>query len=219
MLAVSAVTVTLPRRWSSPGGKPLPPTGMAEVFRVFARDLAAGRRVWDAETARFIAGQFDELAGEWDTTRATGRDDPLRDALDRGGPFPDGPCLELGSGTGLFTPLLDSVFPQVISVDLSEQMLRQAAGRSPLRIRADAGTLPVVDAQVAIIAAVDMLLFPVETARVLAPDGVVLWINQLGEDGPLYLPAEDVAAALPGQWRAVEAHAGWGSWAALRRAR
>lgn len=53
--------------------------------------------------------------------------------------------------------------------------------------------------------------------RVLAPDGVLLWINQLGEDGPLYLPADDVAAALPGQWQAVEAHAGWGSWAALRR--
>ncbi|MET8405210.1 hypothetical protein [Streptomyces sp900116325] len=63
-----------------------------------------------------------------------------------------------------------------------------------------------------------MLLFPTETARVLAPDGVLLWINQLGQDGPLYLPAEDVAAALPGQWTAVEAEAGWGSWACMRRA-
>lgn len=207
----------LSRLWPSPGGKPLPPTGMAEVFRAFARDLAAGRRSWDADTARFIADQFDQLAGEWDTTRATGRDDPLRDALDRGGPFPDGPCLELGSGTGLFTPLLGSAFPQMISIDLSEQMLRQAAGRSPLRVRADAGALPVADARVAVIAAIDMLLFPAESARVLAPDGVLLWINQLGEDGPLYLPAEEVAAALPGPWQAVEAHAGWGSWAVLRR--
>jgi hypothetical protein len=46
---------------------------------------------------------------------------------------------------------------------------------------------------------------------------VLLWINQLGEDGPLYLPTEDVAAALPGQWHAVEGRAGWGSWAVLRR--
>ncbi|WP_329537983.1 class I SAM-dependent methyltransferase (plasmid) [Streptomyces sp. NBC_01450] len=214
---MSAVTATLPRIWPSPGGKPLPPTGMAEVFRAFARDLAAGRRAWDAGTARFIAGQFDELAAEWDTSRATGRDDPLRDALDRGGPFPDGTCLELGSGTGLFTPLLDSAFEWVISVDLAEQMLRQAVGRSPLRVRADASALPAADAQVAVIAAIDMLLFPAEIARVLAPDGVLLWINQLGEDGPQYWPADDVAAALPGQWHAVEAQAGWGGWAVLRR--
>lgn len=211
------MTTTLPRICPSPGGKPLPPTGTAEVFRAFARDLAVGRRPWDAETARFIAGQFDELASKWDATRATGRDDPLRDALDRGGPFPGGSCLELGSGTGLFTPLLGSVFPQVISVDLSEQMLHRAAARSPLRVRADASMLPMADAQVTVVAAIDMLLFPAETARILAPDGVLLWINQLGEDGPLYLPADDVAAALPGQWQAVEAHAGWGSWAVLRR--
>jgi hypothetical protein len=82
---------------------------------------------------------------------------------------------------------------------------------------ADASALPVADAQVVAVAAIDMLLFPVETARVLAPGGVLLWINQLGEDGPLYLPAEDVAAALPGQWQAIEAQAGWGSWVVLRR--
>ncbi|MCT9113313.1 hypothetical protein [Streptomyces mirabilis] len=82
---MSAMTATLPRIWPSPGGTPLPPTGMAEVFRAFACDLAAARRAWDARTARFIAGQFDELPGEWDTSRATGHDDPLRDALNRGG--------------------------------------------------------------------------------------------------------------------------------------
>lgn len=214
---MSDVTATLPRIWPSPGGKPLPPSGMAEVFRAFARDLAAGRRSWDVDTARFIAGQFDELASEWDVTRATGRDDPLRDALERGGPFPGGSCLELGSGTGLFTPLLGTVFPRVISMDLAEQMLHRAAGRSPLRVRADASALPVAAAHVAVIAAIDMLLFPAEVARALAPDGVLLWINQLGEEGPLYLPADDVAAALPGKWQAVEAQAGWGSWAVLRR--
>ncbi|MBT2469020.1 class I SAM-dependent methyltransferase [Streptomyces sp. ISL-66] len=165
-----------------------------------------------------MAEQFDHLAADWDTTQATGRTDPVRDALARGGPFPHGPCLELGSGTGLFTPLLASAFPSVISLDLSEQMLRQAAGRSPARVRADAGALPAADASVTAIAAIDMLLFADETARVLSRDGVLLWINQLGEDGPLYLPASEVAAALPGRWHATEALAGWGSWAVLRRA-
>jgi SAM-dependent methyltransferase len=125
--------------------------------------------------------------------------------------------LEVGSGTGQFSALLASVFPVVISLDLSEQMLRQAAGRSPARVRADAGNLPAPDASFAAVAAIDMLLFPAETAPVLAPDGVLLRINQLGQDGPLYLPADDVAAALPGKWHATEAAAGWGSRAVLRR--
>jgi SAM-dependent methyltransferase len=203
----------------SPDGKPVPPSGSAEVFRTFAQDLTAGRRPWTAEAARFVADQFDQLAGEWDSARATGRDDPLRDALARGGPMPQGPCLELGSGTGLFTPALTAVFPQVVSVDLSMGMLRRANGRSPWRVRADASGLPLADASVTAVAAVDMLLFPGETARVLAPDGVLLWINQLGCDGPLHLPAATVAAALPGEWQALESEAGWGSWALLRRSR
>ncbi|MFE5194612.1 class I SAM-dependent DNA methyltransferase [Streptomyces sp. NPDC056601] len=210
------MTTFLPRIYPSVDDKPLPSTGTAEVFRVFARDLAAGRRSWDGETARFIADQFDQMAAEWDTTLATGRDEPLRDALERGGPFPGGVCLELGSGTGLFTELLRSEFSRVISVDLSEQMLRQAVGRSPTRVRADAAALPLADAQVSVVAAIDMLLFPAEIVRVLAPNGVLLWINQLGEDGPLHLPATDVADALPGDWQAVGADAGWGSWAVLR---
>ncbi|MFG2525883.1 class I SAM-dependent methyltransferase [Streptomyces sp. NPDC048527] len=207
----------LPRTLPSPDGKPLTAKDTAEAFRAFARDLAAGRRAWTASEASFLAGLFDRLAPDWDTAHATGRDDPVRDALTRGGPLPQGTCLELGSGTGQFTRLLASAFPTVISVDLSEEMLRQAASRSPARVRADASALPVADASIGAVAAIDMLLFPTETARVLAPDGVLLWINQLGQDGPLYLPTEDVAAALPGQWMATEAEAGWGTWACLRR--
>ncbi|MDQ0578062.1 class I SAM-dependent methyltransferase [Streptomyces rishiriensis] len=211
------MSLTLPLVLPSPDGKPLPPDDTARAFRSFARDLAAGRRQWTAAEAHFLGGLFDQLAAGWDTTQATGRDEPLRDALTRGGPLPYGPCLEVGSGTGQFSALLASAFPAVISLDLSEQMLRQAAGRSPARVHADASSLPLPDASIAAVAAIDMLLFPAETARVLAPDGVLLWINQLGQDGPLYLPADDVAAALPGQWHATDAAAGWGSWAVLRR--
>ncbi|MGQ4420853.1 class I SAM-dependent methyltransferase [Streptomyces sp. SAS_269] len=211
------MTVTLPRVLPSLEGKPVPPPGTTETFRAFASDLAAGRRSWTAETAHFITDMFDQLAADWDTTRATGRDEPLHEALTRGGPMPHGPCLELGSGTGLYTPALTAAFPHVISADLSMGMLQQAGGRSPWPIRGDASTLPLTDASVAAVAAIDMLLFPAETARVLAPDGVLLWINQLGSDGPLYLPADTVAAALPGTWQATQSEAGWGSWAVLRR--
>ncbi|MFE3526379.1 hypothetical protein ACFXOD_33155 [Streptomyces sp. NPDC059161] len=54
------------------------------------------------------------------------------------------PCLELGSSTGLFASLLSTVFPQVISVDLSLRMLQQAHGRSPVRVQADRGTWTVL---------------------------------------------------------------------------
>jgi len=150
---------TLPRLLAAPEGKPVPFPGTADVFRAFARELAAGRRPWTPETASFIAGQFDGLAAAWDTTRDTGRDDPLRDALARGAPLPAGRCLEAGCGTGQYTPLLATVFPTVASVDLSEQMLRQAAGSSPTRIQADASRLPFASASMAAVAAVDMLLF------------------------------------------------------------
>ncbi|MEV4252264.1 hypothetical protein AB0J52_03730 [Spirillospora sp. NPDC049652] len=66
--------------------------------------------------------------------------------------------------------------------------------------------------------AIDMLLFPHEIARVLTPEGVLLWINQLGSDGPLYLPTAPTAAALPGHWHGLEAESGWGTWSALHRA-
>ncbi|MFI6520412.1 hypothetical protein ACIBF1_33010 [Spirillospora sp. NPDC050679] len=49
-----------------------------------------------------------------------------------------------------------------------------------------------------------MLLFPAKIVRVLAPGGVLLWLNQLGGDGPLYLPT------------ATETEAGWGIWALFR---
>lgn len=188
----------LPRILRSPDSKPLPPRDTSEAFRAFTRDLAAGGRDWTAAEAGFLAGLFDELAPDWDTAHATGRDDPLRDALARGG-LPYGPCLEIGSGTGQFTPILASAFPAVISVDLSEHMLRQAVGRSPARVRADASALPAPDASIAVDTASDMILFPTETARILAPHGVLLWINQLGQDGPLYLPADEVADGLPGR--------------------
>lgn len=87
------MTATLPRILPRPVGKPVPSPGTADAFRAFARDLAAGRRPWTAHTAQFIAAQFDQLATDWDSTRASGRDDPLRDALTRGGPLPAGPCL------------------------------------------------------------------------------------------------------------------------------
>ncbi|MGW6749759.1 methyltransferase domain-containing protein [Streptomyces sp. NPDC055006] len=120
----------LPRILPGPDSKPSPQNNTAAAFRAFARDLAAGRRPGTTGAAGFLSDLFDQLAGSRDSDQVTGRDDPLHDALARGGPFRRSTCLEIGSGTGLFTPNLSAAFDTVISIDLSEQMLRQAAGRS-----------------------------------------------------------------------------------------
>ncbi|MGI8684459.1 MAG: hypothetical protein ACR2MO_05120, partial [Acidimicrobiales bacterium] len=86
------------------------------------------------------------------------------------------------------------------------------------RLRADSSTLPVRHGAAAVVALVNMFLFPAEVDRVLAPDGVLLWVNTLGDATPIHLPATDVQAALPGDWDGVAADAGWGTWATFRRA-
>ena len=65
---------------------------------------------------------------------------------------------------------------------------------------------------------VNCFLFPAEVDRVLAPDGVVVWVNSSGAETPIHLPAEDVVEALPGQWAGVQSGAGIGIWCVLRRA-
>jgi trans-aconitate methyltransferase len=51
---------------------------------------------------------------------------PLADALAHGGSWEPGTCSEIGSGTGLLTPLLERVWDAIVCVDLAREML---AGR------------------------------------------------------------------------------------------
>jgi hypothetical protein len=64
---------------------------------------------------------------------------------------------------------------------------------------------------------INMLLFPTEMARVLALHGVLVWVNTSGDRTPIYLPADDVVAALPGDWTGKAGEAGTGTWCAVRR--
>ena len=164
-----------------------------------------------------MSALFDSMAPTW-----TGRDGPdrhasLHDALARGGPFTPGPCLEVGSGTGEATPILRARFGNVIALDLSREMLRYAPAECP-RVQADSSALPVAADSATVAALVNMLLFPVEVDRVLAPAGALLWVNTLGDATPIHLPAADVLDALPGTWHGMTADAGWGTWLVARRA-
>jgi hypothetical protein len=95
-------------------------------------------------------------------------------------------------------------------------MLRLASvtGR---QVQSDGSALPIRTGSASVIALVNMFLFPGETARALADDGVLLWVSTNGERTPIFLPPTDVLDALPGEWEATTSEAGWGTWLTARR--
>jgi SAM-dependent methyltransferase len=185
---------------------------MQELTRAIASEPGA----WTPDRKTKIATLFDAMAAGWRERDRPERHEALADALARGGPFPSGCCVEVGSGTGNATADLQRAFGGVVSLDLSREMLR-LAGTPGQRVQSDASALPVRTGSVAVVALVNMFLFPAEVARVLAADGVLLWVSTNGDGTPIYLPPADVVRALPGTWEGVTAGAGWGSWCTARR--
>jgi SAM-dependent methyltransferase len=185
---------------------------MRELTRAIARDPDA----WTPEQQAQIVSLFDSSASDWRDRDVPERHDALLDALTRGGPFTSGWCVEIGSGTGNATADLLGAFDDVVSLDLSREMLRLASYRGRL-IQADASALPLRTGSGGVVVLINMFLFPLETARVLAEDGVVLWVSTNGDETPIYLPPAEVLSALPGTWDGRTSEAGWGTWLAARR--
>ncbi len=197
--------------------EPTPFAGPDHPMRRLTRRLALGE-AWTLERSARVQGVFDGLAESWsadrvDVTKAA----PLYDAIERGGVPTTGQWIELGSGTGAGWIALRSRVERYISCELAAEMLRHAPAPSR-RVRADAARLPFADHTAEVVVLINMLLFPVEVARVLDHDGTLLWVNTLGDQTPIHLPADEVAAALPGEWIGTTSRAGTGLWAALRRA-
>jgi Methyltransferase domain len=123
----------------------------------------------------------------------------------------------LRTGTGNATDDLRAAFHEVISLDLSREMLARSSWKGR-RIQADAAALPVRDRSVTLVALINMFLFPNEVARVLAVNGVLVWVSTNGDATPIYLSPADVLHSLPGVWAGVTSEAGWGTWLTARRA-
>ncbi len=200
--------------------------GADHPMRIVTRDVAFSPERWTPERRAKVAELFDGLAPEWHTRGTPGRLSQLHDALDRGLPAvgwtaPPGAarCLEVGSGTGLFTAILSDRFGTVVALDLAIEMLRLAPPRAGSRLQGDASDLPLVDGSIDVLVLVNALLFPAEVDRVLAPSGAVVWVNSRGDRTPIHLPVADVAAALPGAWEGVESEADEGTWGVLHRSR
>lgn len=203
---------------AAPGG-PDPGANGDHPMRKVTRQIAFDPGGWTAERRAKVAELFDSLAPEWHTKASSERTEPVMDALDRGGPFLDGPCLEVGSGIGLLSPVLAARFGLVVALDLSMEMLRLAPSSpdTAFRVQGDGGFLPVPSSSMAVVVLVNAFLFPAEVERVLQPGGAVVWVNTAGDATPIHLSADEVDAALGGRWDGIAADAGWGTWAAFRR--
>jgi SAM-dependent methyltransferase len=165
-----------------------------------------------------VAAFFDALAPEWHTRTSPARDAVVADALDRGlGDEGGDVCVELGSGIGAYTPSLASRWGRVLATEVSLEMLRLAPAAVGHRVLADGSRLPLAAGAAAAVVLVNCFLFPEEVDRVLAPDGVIVWVNSSGAETPIHLPPADVVAALPGHWEGVESAAGLGVWCVVRR--
>ncbi|MGI8695720.1 MAG: class I SAM-dependent methyltransferase [Mycobacteriales bacterium] len=95
----------------------------------------------------------------------------------------DGPCLEIGCGTGVQADPIRALGWTPIGIDLSAGMLRHARARLPVA-RADAERLPLADGRSAVVVAVmvhtDMPNYPMvlrEVRRVLRPGGVFVHVG------------------------------------------
>lgn len=212
----SSVTLTeLPRVIPDKPGRP--EWGNAAVFmRELTQEIAKDANAWTPERAAQMTLLFDSLASAWPERDIPERHDALRDALARGGPFPPGVCLEVGAGTGNTTGDLRAALHRVVSIDLSREMLSLASPSGP-QVQADASVLPVQSGSVAVVALINMFLFPAEVARTLTGDGVLVWVSTNGDATPIYLSPAEVLEALPGTWQGVSARAGWGTWVTARR--
>jgi SAM-dependent methyltransferase len=208
--------VELPRAIADQPGRPEWGEA-ARPMRELTREIAIDRAAWTKERAAQISSFFDAAASGWRDRDVPERHDALNDALARGGPFPRGWCVEVGSGTGNTTADLQQAFHHVVSLDLSREMLRLATFRG-VQIQSDASALPLRAGSAAVVALINMFLFPTEVSRVLADDGVVLWVSTNGEETPIYLPPADLLRALPGTWNGITSEAGWGTWLTARRA-
>jgi len=189
--------------------------GPDHPMRKVTRQIAEGGG-WDRERAAKVAELFDGLAPEWHLRGSPERLEPLEDALARGD-VGSGVCVEVGSGTGIATPLLAGAFDLVVAVDLSMEMLVRAPAEPGPRVLADAARLPLPDRSADAVVLLNAFLFPAEVDRVLRPDGAVVWVSAVGDRTPIWLPPDDVVAALPGEWSGVGADAGWGSWVVARK--
>lgn len=196
----------------------------ADSFPDLTRRLAEHPEEWQRVRGR-VRSEFDSIAGRWETMIGSHHLVAIGAALRR---VPTANrVLDLGTGTGLVARLVARRYPaaRVVGLDISESMLRTAAGASgPATIAyvaGDGAALPFPDASFDMVTALNVFIFWDEVTRVLIPGGSLAIAYSSGENTPISLPVTDVerhlAAAAPYSFEN-----GWtdpGTWVLARKPR
>jgi SAM-dependent methyltransferase len=147
--------------------------------------------------------QFHSLAPRWDTMVNADHVAPYEAALEA--VDPPRRALDLGTGTGVGAFAIARRFPEaeVTGADLAEGMIERARGKIPPelsgRVRfevADASRLPYDDGAFDLVGLANMIPFYDELARVVSPEGAVVFSFSSGSDTPIYVPPERIRAEL-----------------------
>jgi ubiquinone/menaquinone biosynthesis C-methylase UbiE len=152
---------------------------------------------------RPVASMFDQLAHEWDATRADpSRMRAIRAALEAIGEPTPASVLDLGTGTGAAARVAADLWPSahIVGVDVSSGMIYEArrlasSDRERYEV-ADSARLPFADGSFEAVLLNNMIPFYDEVARVTAPGGHVAIAFSLGDKTPIFVPPERVAAEL-----------------------
>jgi SAM-dependent methyltransferase len=155
---------------------------------------------------------FDALAPTWSERATQERESSVVDGLTRGRAQGGGLALEVGCGSGNHTSVIADHCDEVISLDLSFEMLRRVSTVPAGRLLCDASALPIRDSSIDLVVVVNMFVFPSEYRRVLRPTGHLLFVSSLGESTPIYLSPVDVALALGPEFVGLSSRAGSGIW-------
>lgn len=183
-----------------------------------SRALAARVAEGDEDAAAALRGVYARQAVEWADWVATQPEylAPVAAALRNVGRVRV--AFEVGAGSGQASALLAAHADVVVVSDASFEMLERADRAFP-EVVADVRRLPLRDASADLVLGVNAPLDAREVARVVAPDGVVVWASSFGDDTPLYVSPEDLVERLGDGWRGVAGRAGHGDWCVARRMR
>lgn len=153
---------------------------------------------------RPIRRQFGSLASSWEGRIGPEGLVPLGAALDRLAE-PPSKVLDLGTGTGSAARIVAKRFPgaEVVGADLAPEMVEHArrllpeelAGRVTFEV-ADGASLPFPDGAFDLVVLQNVIPFFEELARVVKPDGRVIFAFSRGAETPIWVPPDKLRARL-----------------------
>lgn len=210
-------------RWHPPTHPPDQPA--PDLKAATHRSRMALERVltdpYDEQAWDLLADFYDEAAEGWDewTQAQPWYAAPVAAGL--GHTKPATVVVEVSSGSGQATEVLDGYADLVLATDTSLAMLIDAPRTLPHTryAVADVRRLPLRTGVVDLLVGLNAVPHTAEFARVLRPSGQLLWCTSFGPGTPLYVEPERFVDLMGPGWRADAGRAGHGEWLLLTRAR